>query len=106
GPDGKPLSRLEAVEELLSDHEKSLLKELSKVHQVRFFKFDRDKESIDAAAVAKMQPQGQNTQVLASLRNVLSDMQGQRLAGVIVLSDGRETPARPIAEGLAALKEF
>src|SRR3954463_12626169 len=66
GPDGKPLSRIEAVAELLSDHDKSLLKELSKVHQVRFFRFDRDKESIDAAGVAKMTPQGQNTQVLAS----------------------------------------
>ena len=106
GPDGKPLSRLEAVEELLADHDKSLLKELSKTHQVRLFKFDGDKEPLDTAAIAKLQPQGQNTQVLASLKSVLSDMQGQRLAGVIVLSDGRETPARPIAEGLAALKEF
>jgi len=76
GADGKPLSRIEAVAELLSDHDKSLLKELSKVHQVRFFRFDRDKESIDAAAVAKITPQGQNTQVLASLRSVLSDLQG------------------------------
>src|SRR5439155_9854570 len=104
--DGKPLSRLEAVEQLLSPGDKSLLSALAKVHQIRFFKFDNDKEAIDAAAVAKLDPQGQHTQVLSSVRSVLSDMQGQRLAGVIVLTDGRETPARPIAEGLAALKDF
>src|SRR5207249_2812308 len=51
-------------------------------------------------------PNGQNTQVVASLRSVLNDLQDQRLAGVVVLTDGRETPARPVAEGLAAVKEF
>ena len=106
GPDGKPLSRLEAVGQLLSTADKSLLTELAKVHQVRFFRFDRDKEAIDAAGLAKLEPQGQHTQVLASVRSVLADLQGQRLAGVVVLTDGRETPARPIAEGLTALKEF
>ena len=34
------------------------------------------------------------------------DLQGQRLAGVVVLTDGRDTPARPLAEALAALKNF
>jgi uncharacterized membrane protein len=106
GPDGKPLSRLEAVTQLLAPSDRSLLNELGKVHQIRLFRFDRDKESIDAAAIAKMTPEGPNTQLLASVRSVLSEMQGQRLAGVVVLTDGRETPPRPIAEGLAALKEF
>jgi uncharacterized membrane protein len=106
GPDGKPLSRLEAVEQLLSPGDKSLIADLGKVHQIRLFRFDRDKESIDAAALAKLAPEGQNTQLLSAVRSVLSDLQGQRLAGVVVLTDGRETPARPIAEGIAALKEF
>src|SRR5205814_3262141 len=78
----------------------------SKVHQIRVFSFDRDKQSIDAESIAKLEPQGQHTQVLSSLCSVLSDLQGQRVAGVVILTDGRETPQRPLAEGLAALKDF
>ncbi|HYO07410.1 MAG TPA: hypothetical protein VER17_00425 [Tepidisphaeraceae bacterium] len=105
--DGKPLSRLEAVKQLLSPGEKSLLTELSKSHQVRLFSFDRDKQAIDSPdALAKVEPVGANTQVINSVRSVLGDLQGQRLAGVVVLTDGRETPQRPLAEGLAALRDF
>ena len=99
-------TRLEAIKKLLWRGDQSLLAELSKTHQLRLFRFNRDKEPIDAAAIEKITPEGQNTQVLASLRSVLADLQGQRLAGVVVLTDGRETPARPVAEGLNALKEF
>ncbi|MEA2710349.1 MAG: hypothetical protein QOF78_2950 [Phycisphaerales bacterium] len=106
GADGKPLSRLEAVTQLLSPGDKSLINELSKVHQIRLYRFDRDKEPIDAAALAKIAPEGQHTQVLSSVRSVLADLQGQRIAGVVVLTDGRETPARPVAEALAAVKDF
>lgn len=106
GPDGQPVSRLEAVKQLLGPSEKSLLKELEKVHQVRLFTFDTDKQPLDPAAVEKLDPQGQHTQVLSSVRSVLGDLQGQRLAGVVVLTDGRETPQRPVADGLAALKDF
>ncbi|MEA2735483.1 MAG: hypothetical protein QOE14_1934, partial [Humisphaera sp.] len=106
GADGKPLSRLEAVSQLLSPGDKSLINELSKVHQIRLYRFDRDKEPIDAAALAKIAPEGQHTQVLSSVRSVLADLQGQRIAGVVVLTDGRETPARPVAEALAAVKDF
>src|SRR5947208_2662817 len=86
--DGHPLTRLEAVKQLLSPGDKSLLSELSKTHQVRFFTFDRDKQPLDNAdALAKVEPTGQNTQVLNSIRSVLGDLQGQRLAGVVVLTD-------------------
>jgi uncharacterized membrane protein len=104
--DGQPVSRLEAVEKLLLPGDKSLLDELKKVHQVRLYRFDRDKEPLAPEQLAKLQPDGQHTQVLSSVRSVMADLQGQRLAGVVVLTDGRETPARPIAEGLAALKDF
>src|SRR5688500_15386647 len=105
-PNGKALSRLEAVAQLLAPADKSLVSELSKTHQIRFYRFDRDKEPIDAAAIPKIAPEGQHTQVLTSVRSVLADLQGQRVAGVVVLTDGRETPARPVAEALAAVKDF
>src|SRR5688572_14700741 len=103
---GQPLSRLEAVTQLLTPKEKSLIEELSKVHQVRLYRFNRDKEPIDAAAMAKLSPEGQHTQVLASVRSVLGDLQGQRVAGIVVMTDGRETPARPVADALTAVKDF
>jgi uncharacterized membrane protein len=53
-----------------------------------------------------VQPTGQNTQVAKSIRGVLDDLQGQRLAGVVVLTDGRDTPAEPLAEAIDAVKEF
>jgi uncharacterized membrane protein len=103
---GQPLSRLEAVTALLSPGDKSLINELGKTHQIRLYRFNRDKEPIDQAALKKLAPEGQNTQVLTSVRSVLADLQGQRVAGVVVLTDGRETPAKPVAEALTAVKEF
>src|SRR5256885_1065889 len=61
GADGKPLTRLEAVKQLLGPSDKSLLNDLAKVHQIRVFSFDRDKQPIDADAIAKLEPQGQHT---------------------------------------------
>ena len=100
------VSRLDAVKQLLAASDQSLLNELAKTHQLRLFAFDRDKQAIERDAIAKLEPTGQNTQLLQSIRSALADLQGQRLAGVVVLTDGRETPQRPVAEGLAALKEF
>ena len=39
-----------------------------------------------------------STQVIPSLLTVLDDLQGQRLAGVAILTDGRDTPTAPLAE--------
>src|SRR4051812_16475508 len=105
--DGKPRSRMEAVEQMLSTSaDKSLLKELAKQHQLRVYKFDRDQQPLGPDDVSKLTPEGQNTQVLNSVRSVLGELQGQRLAGVVVLTDGRETPARPLAEQIAAVRDF
>src|SRR5690606_14365489 len=53
----------------------------------------------------KLEPDGQHTQVVRSVRSVLDDLQGQRLAGIVVLTDGRETPAQPVTEALAGVTE-
>jgi len=58
------------------------------------------------AAVAKLEPVGDSTQVLASILTTLHDLQGQRVAGVVVLTDGRDTPAHNISEGIEALKDY
>ena len=53
----------------------------------------------------RTEPQGQNTQIAKSIRAVLDDLQGQRLAGVIILTDGRDTPAQSLAATLSQLSD-
>jgi uncharacterized membrane protein len=127
GPDAP--TRLKAAVDLLAGEDQALLKELARSHQVRVYRFDKDahplgvsagtgttdvkpqeaEPSVDPAvveALRQLQPDGQNTQLVRSLSTVLSDLQGQRLAGVVVITDGRETPAQPIADALRAVKNF
>ncbi|HEY8666811.1 MAG TPA: hypothetical protein VIL86_09110 [Tepidisphaeraceae bacterium] len=131
GPDGQPKTRLQAVMDLLEGSDAELLRKLSKQHTIRFYSFDSNAQPLatmnqieskegqkprtatatsqPAAPVAELRtlaPEGQHTQVINSVRDVLEDMQGQRIAGVVVLTDGRDTPAQPIQESLNAVKSY
>lgn len=120
-------TRLDAAVDLLTGQDQSLLKSLAGSHQLRFYSFDKDAHpmasgggpttapaakvapAVDpavAAALRELKPEGQNTQVIRSLASVLADLQGQRLAGVVMITDGRETPAQPVAEALRAIKNY
>lgn len=112
-PGGGP-TRLDAARGLLTASDDALLKRLERVHTLRFYRFDRNaypvgptqtttltaKEAADktdpnaplAEALRQIKPDGQSTQVVSSLLTVLDDLEGQRLAGVVVMTDGRETP--------------
>ena len=109
-------SRLEAAVSLLSASDQALLRKLERVHTLRFYRFDQNASPIGpsqpptepnnekdgasaqrfnqqlASALKSLKPDGQNTQVVRSLLTVLDDLQGQRLAGVVLMTDGRETP--------------
>jgi uncharacterized membrane protein len=119
-----PQARLDAVVNVLTADDQKLLKELSKTHSLRLYRFDstatplvnapstqptdgkpQQPEVQFAQLLEKLEPTGQNTQVSKSIRAVLDDLQGQRLAGIVVFSDGRDTPATPLAATLAALKD-
>jgi len=122
-------TRLEAARDLLTTSNDQLLRKLERLHTLRFYKFDSnalpfgptqplplgDGEKDQAAAaqlnaqinqaLGALKPEGQNTQLVQSLVTVAGDLQGQRLAGVVVLTDGRETP-RPADEAVInALRE-
>ncbi len=99
-----PSSRLQAVQSLL-DSTASLPTALTKQHQLRFYRFDTTAEPVNGP-LDKLEPTGQNTQVEKSVRSVMEDLQGQRLAGVVVFTDGRDTPTSPLADTLAAVKDF
>src|SRR5688572_1626121 len=133
GPDGGAMTRLQAVLELLSGENQRLVRDLASAHDLKFYRFNRDAQPLttvtkaafapqpggDATApttqpttaslteaLSGLQPTGQSTQPLSSLRTVLEELQGQRLAGVVLISDGRDTPQESLADGLAAIKNF
>jgi uncharacterized membrane protein len=74
-------------------------------------KEDRDKAA-DAAlspvveAIGKLKPVGNSTQVVSTVHSVMESLQGQRVAGVVVLTDGRDTPAENLADAVAAVKNY
>lgn len=105
------VTRLEAAIELLSGADQKLLNDLRKQHIVRLYRFSQDANPIATtqpilSLADELDAEGQQSQVLRSVRTVLNDLQGQRLAGVVVLTDGRETPTTPIADALAAVKDY
>src|SRR4051794_23468074 len=73
-----PQSRLQIVQQTLSAPNAKLLSDLSKLHDVRFYRFNTAAEPVQD--LNKLEPNGQNTQVEKSVRNVMEDLQGQRLA--------------------------
>ncbi|HEY7119797.1 MAG TPA: hypothetical protein VH475_24610, partial [Tepidisphaeraceae bacterium] len=133
---GEPVGRLDAILQLLKADDQTFIKDLAKTHILRFYRFDRQATPVisfardktgekkdesstagvtsvtlsDPANVLKafdqVKPEGQTTQVLASLRSAIEDLQGQRLAGVVVLTDGRDSPKEMVPEGIAALKNY
>jgi uncharacterized membrane protein len=128
GPDGKPVSRLDGVIDLLGDRDGALLRQLASIHTVRIYDFSRgarqiaavagptdqtpttrpDEPSIAhaAAALGELAPEGNGTAVVSSIKTVLEDLQGQRVAGVVVLTDGRETPTAARPEAVAEVKSY
>src|SRR5688572_13846387 len=124
-------TRLQAAIDLLTGDDQALLKELAKSHQLRLYRFDQDAHPLgvsggaNAAAtrptsrpsdsplepalvesLRQLRADGQNTQVIRSLSTVLADLQGQRLAGVVLLTDGRETPTQPLTDAFRAIKNY
>ena len=115
GTKGHPESRLAAVSDLFADGH--VLAAVAKTHAIRLYKFDRDAAPVaDVAqsgevasatrAIGDLKPAGDSTQVLPATLTALQDLQGQRVAGVVVFTDGRDTPARNTAEAIDKLKSY
>ncbi len=110
-----PLSRLAAAQALLDAHEPRLLNELSQRHTLRLYEFDQSAHPLDApdapppktlSALQALKPTGPATHLTSAIRSVLEDLQGQRLAGIVLLTDGRPVPAPPDAAAIEAIKAY
>jgi uncharacterized membrane protein len=129
-PDGNPRGRLDSVIDLLTGSDGRLLRQLSTVHDLRVYDFSRGAKQIatipgpgdsrntpatqpsgggfeDALETMKgLKAEGNGTQIVNALTSVLQDIQGQRVAGVVVFTDGRETPSESPPEAVAALRSY
>ena len=83
--------------------------------EVRIFPLDTSAQEVatltGTAALRRelfenIKPERQTTQVEKSIRAILDKLQGQHVAGIVVLTDGRDAPAQPVTETLAALKDY
>ncbi len=119
GSAGEPRGRLEAAVDLLSRDDGAMLRELAKTHEIRLYRFGADAAAVggfaggatggdDAAlaAIKALAPTDPGTRLLPSIQSVLDDLQGRRLAGVVVLSDGRPSPAEPVGPELEAIRRY
>ncbi|HEX8342640.1 MAG TPA: hypothetical protein VF624_17185, partial [Tepidisphaeraceae bacterium] len=106
GNAGSPEARIAAVRTLLGGNDARVLKAMGAVHGLKLYRFDADAAAVEQGAIAAIAADGQKTQVTAALRSVLRDSQGQRLAGVVVLSDGRDMPQGSIAAAIDEVKDF
>jgi uncharacterized membrane protein len=90
--------------------ETGLLAEFGKTHTVRLYRFGSRPEVIPLAEAAStlptLQPVSGSTAVGPSVATVAGELAGQRLAGVVVLTDGRDSPARAADDSIARLREL
>jgi uncharacterized membrane protein len=111
---GQPISRMEAAQNLLTGSGNQLLNELAKVHNIKIYRFGRDAQQVaeidkpdDVLAAAQhvqdVKPTEDGTQVVQSVTTVVEDLQGQRLAGVVLLTDGKDVPVRERPESINEL---
>jgi uncharacterized membrane protein len=107
--DGSFESRLQAIQNLMTRNQARLLNELSKTHQLRFYRFSGDAVALpvnQSWSGLSIEPTGQRTQVAGSILTVLRELQGLRLAGVVVLTDGRDMPQQSVASTVDAIRDF
>jgi len=107
--------RFDQAVSALTMNDAAAMQELVKRHRVELWTFDEHASRIERAADAATVPQlpsridipgddrssaSVGTDLASALEDVLAQTQGSRLAGVVVLSDGRQTRATPIDRAL------
>jgi uncharacterized membrane protein len=112
---GKNASRLAAVQRLLGADQARVLADMAANHELHLYRFDSTASAIAtvprpedaqsaAGQVEAIKPTGQSTHVARAVEQVVQQLQGQRLAGVVLLTDGREMPS--VGSEAAALRNL
>ena len=109
---GEPVTRLAAAKQLFTKNSGALLRELRAKHELRLFRFSGSASQLATLSaeeqipgvlqeLERIEPQGQSTRLQSSIAQVAQQLAGQRVAGLVVLTDGREMPAQANADTAA-----
>ena len=85
--DGQQTNRLTLVNRLLFDLSSQFLAVLANRFEVHLYQFDTQPQKI-TDSVEPLEAKGRLTDIAASIQKVLKEWHGQRLAGVILITDG------------------
>lgn len=100
-------SRLEAAIDLMTADDAALIKRLEKDNTLRVFRFDSDLHALEGDAtnsIRQLEPNGESSRLGVALQSAANALQGQRVAGIVVLTDGRQT-AGELEEQFDSLRE-
>lgn len=112
-------TRLAAAVEALGDLSHGLLAALARQHRVQVYQFSEDAQFLgnygdevhDASAndqtlhaVQQLSPAGTSSWIVRSIHSVAQDLSGQNLAGIILLTDGRQVPRQASDAMIDSLK--
>lgn len=96
--DARQMTRTEIMERIVNSSRGNLLSELSKRYNLRLYRFDSDTQPLALPKSDSGQPmllkatpdaaRSNSTQIGAALKRALDDTAGQRVSGLLVLSDG------------------
>ncbi|HYG75316.1 MAG TPA: VWA domain-containing protein [Planctomycetota bacterium] len=109
----KYLTRLDVVSAAMraGDKGKSFLDTLKEKHDVRLYTFSRtvsantdDGKPIDVQKLVSSNTRGGETRIGDCLRAALKDMRGQPLAGIVIISDGRQNAGEDAVQAAQTFK--
>lgn len=120
-------TRLKAAVNLFTERNRELIRSLAKVHTLHFYKFDHTATEIGGLAgpdevasasdrhqsadsleksLAALEAKGSSTQVIQSLLAALKQRRSDRLAGIVLLTDARDTPTPAAQEAYNELAAY
>ena len=99
--DGDPETRAATVANLWTG-DTGLAASLAGDHEIRLFSMSDRATSVETLPE---EPTGQTTQVAAATSDALRQLRGQNLAGVLLLTDGKDAPTSLSATALAELQQ-
>ena len=112
------LTRAELVSRVLNDPRYDLCGRLAAICKLKVYTFDAGARAVPGSAPqddppagpyrVAIKPQGALTKIGDSLRDAIVEVKGQRIAGVVLISDGRSNSGQPpigVAEHHAADRE-
>lgn len=95
-------SRLDQVKHILNEETHQFISTLSSDYKVHIYNFDT-KTHTDSVDTLDFSPQGLLTDIISSIRDVVSLWKGQQNAGVVLISDGAHNASNINVEEIADL---